>query len=294
MAITALIKRKVFNVFGKRFDGYWVFMSVHRLWIPVYALLWIHGPLFFSYSIFPLAFLLVEKFIQKGRSLMNVQVVEAKMVGKDVLGLKMRLTGKKKFRFKAGQYIYLSCPHIDEREWHPFTLTSAPEEEYFSCHIRCRADMDWTFKLRDEFGFSDKFDTNGTKIPARRTPVTEETDTDIPLLRVDGPYGSASEEVFEYETCVLVGAGIGVTPFISVLKSISMRMHSRENSENFTVYFYWICRDQVEFDSFKDILKEAVADERLKNKVEVNTYATGEINLKQVSHEIYNQFSGKP
>lgn len=39
-------------------------------------------------------------------------------------------------------------------------------------------------------------------------------------IAVDGPFGTASEDVFSYETVMLVGAGIGVTPFASVLKSI--------------------------------------------------------------------------
>lgn len=43
-----------------------------------------------------------------------------------------------------------------------------------------------------------------------------------PLARieVDGPFGTASEDVFQYEVAMLVGAGIGVTPFASILKSI--------------------------------------------------------------------------
>lgn len=37
---------------------------------------------------------------------------------------------------------------------------------------------------------------------------------------MDGPFGTVSEDVFQYEVAVLVGAGIGVTPFASILKSI--------------------------------------------------------------------------
>lgn len=43
-------------------------------------------------------------------------------------------------------------------------------------------------------------------------------------MRVDGGFGAASEEVFEYETVMLVGAGIGVTPFGSILKNIQYRL----------------------------------------------------------------------
>lgn len=39
-------------------------------------------------------------------------------------------------------------------------------------------------------------------------------------MGVDGPFGTASEDVFDYEVSMLVGCGIGVTPFASILKSI--------------------------------------------------------------------------
>jgi NADPH oxidase len=37
----------------------------------------------------------------------------------------------------------------------------------------------------------------------------------LPRVMVDGPFGSASEDFLKYETVLLVGAGIGVTPFAS-------------------------------------------------------------------------------
>lgn len=42
----------------------------------------------------------------------------------------------------------------------------------------------------------------------------------VPRLAIDGPFGTASEDVFRYEVVMLVGAGIGVTPFASILKSV--------------------------------------------------------------------------
>lgn len=40
----------------------------------------------------------------------------------------------------------------------------------------------------------------------------------LPTVRIDGPYGAPAEDVFKSEVAVLVGAGIGVTPFASILK----------------------------------------------------------------------------
>ncbi|KAI3646883.1 hypothetical protein MP228_007104 [Amoeboaphelidium protococcarum] len=300
MYATALIKRKIFTVFGRRFDAYKIFLKLHNLWIPCYALLWIHGSLFFSYSMFPLAFMCLEKYIQYRHTRLDVKIVEAKMVGKDVLSLKMALASKKtkKFHYKAGQYLFLNCPDISPSEYHPFTITSAPEDSDFSCHIRCRSDMDWTYRLRQRLGFADSTGTSGKDIPARNVTITEENALDLqaPMLRVDGPYGSASEEVFDYDTVVLVGAGIGVTPFISILKSISIRMKAKIGLQQVSkkLYFYWICRDLQEFNSFKDLFDDLCTMSEMQNHLEINMYVTGELDLKKIKHERYNQFSGKP
>lgn len=40
------------------------------------------------------------------------------------------------FDYKPGQYLFINCPSIAKLEWHPFTISSAPEEDYFSVHIR--------------------------------------------------------------------------------------------------------------------------------------------------------------
>ena len=42
----------------------------------------------------------------------------------------------------------------------------------------------------------------------------------MPIIAVDGPFGTASEDVFDYDVAICVGSGIGVTPFASLLKSV--------------------------------------------------------------------------
>lgn len=39
-------------------------------------------------------------------------------------------------------------------------------------------------------------------------------------LYVDGPFGSPSEEVFNYDVSLCVAGGIGVTPFACVLHAL--------------------------------------------------------------------------
>ncbi|KAJ3033012.1 hypothetical protein HDV00_006857 [Rhizophlyctis rosea] len=320
MAGTSLLNRKLITVFGKRFDGYRTFLMFHKLWIPCFALLWLHGPNFWAFSIWPLALMALEKLVQTTRAKVDVTIVEAKIVGKDVLSLKLQLQGKRKFTYRAGEYLYLNCPDIASEEWHPFTITTAPEEGHFGVHIRCRPEMDWCFALRTRLGLAPKPKVvhqsprvsvvnvaKSSKMEGLEEGVVEApsgteaaSTSSIPRLRVDGPYGSPSEDVFDHSTVMLVGAGIGVTPFISILKSISLRSKQKlalggpATQDKFKVYFYWICRDEAEFQSFKDLIDAVIESADLKDMLQVNTYTTGELDLKKVKYESYNQFSGKP
>lgn len=49
---------------------------------------------------------------------------------------------------------------------------------------------------------------------------------DYPKVYIDGPYGAASQDHVKYEVVVLIGLGIGATPFISVLKDIGDRVQN--------------------------------------------------------------------
>ncbi|KAJ2722551.1 hypothetical protein GGI07_003258 [Coemansia sp. Benny D115] len=126
----------------------------------------------------------------------------------------------------------------------------------------------------------------------------------LPQVLVDGPFGSASEDVFNHEIAMLFCAGIGCTPFASVLKSIWYRLSYPEGSFRLRkVYFFWTQRDTKSFEWFQDLLKaiEEEDDARLEvnhdgngyslgrsagaeNMIEIHTYLTGKLNVTQMTH----------
>jgi respiratory burst oxidase len=42
----------------------------------------------------------------------------------------------------------------------------------------------------------------------------------LPKLLVDGPYGAPAQDFRNYDVLLLVGLGIGATPFISILRDL--------------------------------------------------------------------------
>lgn len=48
-----------------------------------------------------------------------------------------------------------------------------------------------------------------------------------PKLYLDGPFGEGHQEWDDYEVSVLVGGGIGVTPFASILKDLVFKASAK-------------------------------------------------------------------
>ncbi|KAH8913816.1 hypothetical protein BT69DRAFT_1233994, partial [Atractiella rhizophila] len=177
---------------------------------------------------------------------------------------------KEKTTTRAGQYIFLNCPEISYFQWHPFTLTSAPEEDYISVHISCKGDFTTAFAKALGCDWDRKGDKD--KGPTAVTPPINKV---LPRVMVDGPFGSASEDVFKFEVSVLVGAGIGVTPFASILKSIWYRANYPQGKPTRLrkVYFFWICGDYSAFEWIQSLLL-AIEAQDLENYIEIHTYLT--------------------
>ncbi|XP_071544464.1 uncharacterized protein [Panulirus ornatus] len=57
-------------------------------------------------------------------------------------------------------------------------------------------------------------------------------------VHVDGPYGSPSTRIFFVTHAVLVGAGIGVTPFASILQSVMMSWQNGLPKANVDIDYY--------------------------------------------------------
>lgn len=198
---------------------------------------------------------------------------------------------KPSLKYTAGQWLFVQVPEISKFQWHPFTITSAPEDPYISLHIRQVGD--WTRALGERVGAGpsvvsamtqaalkgrEKDDTNALGVRGDFIEVDIGTSARImPTIRVDGPFGAPAEDVFDCEVAFLIGAGIGVTPFASILKHIWYRQRKGTLHTLRRVEFFWICRDAPSFGWFQSLIAEVEAAQADPNFLRINIYLTQKI-----------------
>jgi len=200
---------------------------------------------------------------------------------------------KTSFKYTAGQWLFVQVPDVSRWQWHPFTITSAPGDPYVSIHIRQVGD--WTQALGERVGAGPSVvaaltqaamkggerDEKDSGFGASRGDFVEldpaSAQRPLPVVRIDGPYGAPAEDVFNVEIAVLVGAGIGVTPFASILKHIWYRQRSGNLGSLRRVEFFWICRDAPSFGWFQSLLQEVEAAQADPNFLRINIYLTQKI-----------------
>ncbi|KFY36091.1 hypothetical protein V494_05325 [Pseudogymnoascus sp. VKM F-4513 (FW-928)] len=166
---------------------------------------------------------------------------------------------KPSMKYKAGQWLFLQVPSVSRQQWHPFTITSCPFDPYISIHVRQVGDF--TRALGDALGAGpaqaklyDGVDPNGMY------EVALQNGQQMPKLRIDGPYGAPAEDVFDNEIAVLIGTGIGVTPWAAILKNIWHLRNSPNPPKRLRrVEFIWVCKDTTSFEWFQTLLSSLEA-----------------------------------
>ncbi|KAG6684916.1 hypothetical protein I3842_12G087200 [Carya illinoinensis] len=296
-----------------RLTGFNAFWYSHHLFVIVYVLLIIHGLYVYlvhkwylkttwMYLAVPVLLYAGERTLRYFRSgSYSVRLQKVAIHPGNVLALQM--SKPPQFKYKSGQYMFVQCPVVSPFEWHPFSITSAPGDDYLSVHIRQLGD--WTQELKRLFSESCEPPGAGRSGDLRADETTKKS---LPKLLIDGPYGAPAQDYSKYDVLLLVGLGIGATPFISILKDLLNNIVKMEEEEADSIsdisrisdlnsgstdpdmvstacpkrkkalkttnaYFYWVTREQGSFDWFKGVMNE-VAELDQRGVIEMHNYLT--------------------
>ena len=240
-----------FTVKVVRERNYDLFWYSHKLYIPLYILTLLHGsaqliqePLFWHYCLASLLIFGLDRMLRT--PMMNIEVRVIDIVKKPSNVIYLVLEKPKGFNYEAGQWCYIIRKETGyfsnlKQIRHPFTMTTAPCEKRLGFHIKMQDKGSWTSEI---------FENPPMKV------------------RLDGPFGNTYTSFQnDYQVIVLIGGGVGITPFASILKSLVFRANLRKKkfdslglSEITKVYLFWTSKTVRSFEWFSELLNELQED----------------------------------
>ncbi|EOD47017.1 FAD-binding 8 [Neofusicoccum parvum] len=235
---------------------------------------------------------LFERLYREVRARRDTQVV--KVVRHPYDAVEIQFT-KPSMKYKPGQWLFLNCPSVSGYQWHPFTITSCPYDPYISVHVRQVGDF--TRALADALGAgpaqSKLYDDMD---PMGMYEIALQHGQEMPQIRIDGPYGAPAEDVFDNEIAVLIGTGIGVTPWAAILKNIwHMRLSPNPPKRLRRVEFIWVCKDTSSFEWFQALLSSLEAQsmgsadpDGNEDFLRIHTYLTQKVDADTANNIVLN------
>jgi len=235
-----------------------LFWYTHNLYPMYYFLMIVHGaaqlvqqPIFWLYFLGPGCLFAVDKLVSFATLSRDIQVVDAEILPAGVL--KLQTHKPPGFKFISGQWSRIRCNAVSQYENHPITIASSPHEKYLSFYIRVCGP--WTSKL---YTIYKEALANGD---------------DLPSVNIDGPYGESYQKWSDYHISILVGGGIGVTPFVSIIKDYLNQVKVNESLIVRKMYFLWVCRTQKQFEWVIDVLRE-LEESDIEGNLEIHVFIT--------------------
>lgn len=200
MTALGLVRRHRFNAF----------QHVHRLGYLMAALGLLHIPSL-QWVVGPTVILAAELYVSRHRRLYRDLPARAEPWGDQVVRLAM--DRPLNLANAGGHYVQIRIRDFARQEWHAFSLTGAGDDDSrIILKIRCVGD--WTRRL--------------LSAAEQGKPLT---------VDVRGPFASPAAAAIHHRNWLLVAGGIGVTPFLSLLRMVATASdHARH------VHLVWVVR----------------------------------------------------
>lgn len=242
--ITAFVLMMIMTLFAlpwvRRVHFEWFYYS-HHLFIFVLFFMGLHYKGAFIYLIPGVAMYMVDKVFPL-YAYRSAGTVRTRLVAPDVIEIRIPTRTQE---YYGGAYVFLNVPSVSWLEWHPYSLTSAPQEgEDLVFHLKGAGT--WTRAV----------------IEAAKEAKANGSDLSI---RIDGFYGPPLVgDLADKDAVVLVGGGIGVTPMVSIARDMVMQ------APHVPVSLFWTVRTITEYGVLSDELEEL----RHQGKVDIRVWVT--------------------
>ncbi|KAK6850022.1 hypothetical protein PG995_013855 [Apiospora arundinis] len=209
----------IFSIPQIRTKCYELFQLFHLLMFPIIGLLMAHGalgllqwPMLGYFLAFPTLLIVVERTIRVGLGFHNIKAT-IQVLDEETVEVKATIPHTRMWQYEAGQYVFLQVPAISFFQWHPFTVSTCVGKDVW---LHIKTDGNWTSKLR-------KLGEKGTN--------NEKGDAVDIKIGINGPFGAPAQRFYDFSHTIIVGAGIGVTPFSGILADLQAK-DDREHGQS--------------------------------------------------------------
>jgi len=182
-----------------RAKSYEIFQLGHLLMFPFIGLIMAHGtlgllqfPMMGILLALPTLLIVMERVIRVSSTFYKIPA-KLEVLDEETAMITCTIPRRRIWNYEAGQYVFLCVPQLSYFQWHPFTISTCTGRE-MQLHIK--TDGNWTSKLRD---------------------------LDLKHVAIDGPFGAPAQRFYDFDQTMIVGAGIGVTPFSGILNDLRVR-----------------------------------------------------------------------
>lgn len=134
---------------------------------------------------------------------------------------------------RAGQFIYLWINRLLPFEQHPFTISSVVE-----------TDNKWMVRFTLHIRNEGKYKYTGLLANLAQKIQQGKVSKKYIIVRAEGPYGSLQCEPSNFHTIVLASGGIGITPMLAMVRSLSKKIDQGKMRKLKTIIFVWSVREE--------------------------------------------------
>jgi len=215
------------------------FRAVHYLFVVFYIFGLLHSTEMLIYTIIALGMYTLDLTFRMMWGSLPSKTLLVKYKGGDIVQVKFKkhMLARMLRLNKVGQYMFVNFPSISLLEWHPFSVSSGPDEKTMEVHIKALGDH--TAKLAEVAKSSESL-----------------------WIRTDGPYGNHKMNFRRFPVVILAAGGIGITPVMGMMKDVfgygdldPVLTSKRKRAVIERVYFLWVIQSMEQFHWFEEEIK---------------------------------------
>ncbi|XP_020207228.1 ferric reduction oxidase 2 isoform X2 [Cajanus cajan] len=191
------IRRKAFELF----------FYTHYLYIVFVVFFVLHVGFSSACIVLPGFYLfMIDRYLRFLQSQQKIRLLSARVLPCEAVEL--NFSKNLGLCYAPTSIIFINVPSISKLQWHPFTVTSCSNTDSDTLSIVIKSSGTWSHSLYQKLSSS--------------SPISH---LDV---SIEGPYGPASTFYSRHEMLVLVSGGSGITPFISIIRSLLFKAKSEE------------------------------------------------------------------